>query len=311
MAGPALDRLKTYMAANHWVASRSDLIALGLTESGIDTWLESERLVSLFHGVYGFGRDIETTESAWRAALLVAGPRPALTGRTSCEGWGMVRTERTIPLRIQVASAGREAARFTGRSPALSRTRVEVVHRAFEDGKIVDRNGLTMTSPARTLIDFAVDATPVALKFAFLEACRLGFFQRANVDYCFRRMYGRRGAKKLRPLLALWVPELSRIRSVLEGMFLLAWAAGGRPMPQVNVRVCGYEVDCHWPRERLIVEFDGGAFHGDPLARRRDAVRDRVLRDAGYRVARFDYRAVKNSPEMVVAQVSKLLRERP
>lgn len=52
--------------------------------------------------------------------------------------------------------------------------------------------------------------------------------------------------KKLNPLLASWVPELDQIRSVLEGLFLLAWLKTGRPMPLVNVRVASFgEVDSH------------------------------------------------------------------
>ncbi|MBK8294363.1 MAG: DUF559 domain-containing protein [Solirubrobacterales bacterium] len=209
-----------------------------------------------------------------------------------------------IPLRIQVASSTRKPARFTGRSAALSRTHVEVVRRTFEDGECRRHEGFEVTSAPRSLIDFAVDASPLEVRFAFLEACRLGLFTRRDVAYCFRRVSGRRGARKLSPLLALWVPELGRIRSVLEGMFLLAWVAKDRRrMPLVNHKVCGYEVDCHWPDQGLVVELDGGAFHGDPLARARDAAKDRVLRAAGLRVFRFDYDAVADTPGLVVEQV--------
>lgn len=284
------------------------MMALGFPSATIDSWLESGRLVTLFHGVYGFGRDIETAGSAWRAALLVAGPGSVLAGRSACEFWGLVRRNRAIPARIQVASAERKAARFPGRSVALSRTRVEAVRRTFEEGECLRRNGLDVTSAARGLIDYAVAADPLAVKFAYLEACRLGHFRRRDVDYCFRRIEGRRGASKLRPLLVLWIPELGRIRSVLEGLFLLAWVARDRRrMPLVNHKVCGYEVDCHWPEQRLMVELDGGAFHGDPLARARDKAKDRMMRAKGFRVLRFDYDTVRDTPELAVREVARRL----
>jgi len=159
----------------------------------------------------------------------------------------------------------------------------------------------------RSLIDFAAEADATAVRFAFLEACRLRLFARRDVEYCFRRIEGRRGATRLRPLLALWIPELLRIRSVLEGLFLLAWVALDPRVPLVNVKVCGYEVDCYWPEQGLVVELDGGAFHSDPLARARDAAKDRVLRDAGLRVRRFDYDTVRDAPEPVVHEVKRVL----
>jgi very-short-patch-repair endonuclease len=163
------------------------------------------------------------------------------------------------------------------------------------------------------LVDFAAYSDSVSVRFAFLEACRLGHFGRDDVEPCFRRIEGRRGASKVRPLLRLWVPELGRIRSVLEGLFLLAWSARGLQMPRVNTRVCGFEVDCFWPASRLVVELDGRGYHDDPLARARDAARDRIIGEAGFPVARFGYRQVRDRPDQVVTQVAELLAdpERP
>lgn len=301
-------QLRDYMAQQYWVASRIELLALGFVSETIDSWLEAERLVPLLQGVYCYGRDVETIESTWKAALLAAGPGSVLAGRSACELWGLVRTDRAIPKRIQVASPKKKSIRFTGRSAALSQTRVQVVRRTFEEGECPRRQGLDVTSAPRALIDYAVEAQPVALKFAFLEACRLGHFHRRDVAYCFRRVSGRRGARKLSPLLALWVPELGRIKSVLEGLFLLAWVDWDRSrMPLVNHKLCGYEVDCYWPEQRLVVELDGGAFHGDPLARARDRAKDRALRLRGFQVLRFDYDPVYDNPGAVVQQVSEAL----
>ena len=37
------------------------------------------------------------------------------------------------------------------------------------------------------------------------------------------------------------------------------------PMPEVNVKVLGREVDCLWRRLGVILELDGNEFHSDPL----------------------------------------------
>jgi hypothetical protein len=302
-----LDRLHAHMAGNDWVASRTDLFALGCSAPLIDGWLRSGRLIPLLCGVYGYGRDIETPRSAWRAALLAAGPGSALAGRSACEVWGLVRTSPGIPSRIRIASVNRRASRLSGRSASLARTRIQVVGRRLEPGDVHRCHDLAVMSPPMGVIDFAAQADPTSVKFAFLEACRLGHFGRDDVEACFRRVEGRRGASKVRPLLRLWVPELGRTRSVLEGLFLLAWVARDSRVPQINKNVCGFEVDCLWPDRRLIVELDGRDYHKDPLARARDSERDRILRGEGFRVARFSYRQVHDTPDSVVSRVARLL----
>ncbi len=156
-------------------------------------------------------------------------------------------------------------------------------------------------------MDFAASASTREVRFAFLEACRLGLFDRRDVEYCFRRISGRRGAAKLKPLLPSWVPELKRTRSVLEGLFLLAWAERGLKMPRVNEKVFGREVDGFWPDEKLVLELDGGAFHSDPISRQRDLEKTRYLIGKGLRVVRVTYREFEADPDRVVDHVASQL----
>ena len=50
-----------------------------------------------------------------------------------------------------------------------------------------------------------------------------------------------------------------------------------------------------WPEQRLVVEIDGGG-HDRPTARRKDALEDRVLRAAGYRILRFTDTELEQRP---------------
>jgi hypothetical protein len=169
------------------------------------------------------------------------------------------------------------------------------------------RERLAVMSAPLAVMDYARDADQVAVRFAFLEACRLGLFGRSDLEPCFERIEGMRGASRVRPLLRLWVPELGQVRSVLEGLFLLAWIKSDNRMPLVNRRVCGFEVDCFWPEQHLVVELDGASYHSDPLARKRDAEKESALVRGGLRVARFSYREVRDQTEMVVRSVGRLL----
>lgn len=296
-----------YAAARHWVVSREELLELGLSCPTIQSWLISGRLVPLLKAVYGYGRDIETPESARRAALLAAGPGAVLAGRSACEFWGMVPADGQIPRRIRVACRRKTATTLTGRSPAFARTRVEIVHRDLDPAEICRRDGFAITTPARALVDLSAESTPTDVKYAFLEGCRLGYFRRSDVDYCFRRIHCRRGAKALRPMLALWVPQLGRIRSVAEGALLLAWVAADPRMPRVNEVVHGHEVDLYWPDHGLVFEVDGKAYHGNPAARARDAARDRHLRARGLTVVRFEGAQALERPNQIVAEGRRML----
>jgi hypothetical protein len=305
--GSQLDQVRSHAARNRWVLSRAELRALGCPNRRIDGWLESKRLVPLFRGVYAFGRDIETADAAWRAALLASAPGAVLAGRTACELWGLVRKAEGIPTRIQVAAEITEPALYDGRSPALARTRVRAVRRKLERSDVRWLGGLPVLSAPQAVIDYSAAADSVSVKFAFLEACRLGQFGRPDVDRCFKRIQGRRGASKVRPLLELWVPELSKTRSALEGLFLLTWVAADKRIPRINQKVFGFEVDCYWPEQRLIVELDGNGYHSDSLARERDAQKERALTNEGLRVVRFGYPEVRHHPERVVREVIRLL----
>jgi len=305
---PFLQQLRGFMATRWYIAGRAELIAHGFPWTS-RSWVRGGRLITVVRGVYLFGRDIETREAAWRVALVAAGQGSVLAGRTACEIWGMVSSEDRIPRLIEAIRHQGDPARLRGLSPAMKGTLIRIYRRQLEPSEIRRKAGFELTSPVRSLIDFAVHASETEVLFAFLEACRLQLFNRSDVDDCFKRVAGRRGATKLNPLLALWVPELVRIRSVLEGLFLLAWVEAGQVMPQVNVKIHGFEVDFYWPAFGVVLELDGNAFHSDPVARRRDVEKMRALEARGLRVIRITFKEMWETPKLVVHRVVAVLME--
>ncbi len=304
---PGLDELRKYMAPRDSVAGRVELLQQGFDQSRIAGWLRSGRLVQVLNGVYSLGRDIDTRRAAMRAALVAAGNGSVITGRSACEEWGMVAAPSgQIPSLIQVAVTKGRRRTLHGTSPALRNTRIQIVRRNFEPGEFRAQTNLRLVAPPLALIDFAAAASERDVRFAFLEACRLRHFGRSDVDYCHRRLVGRRGAVKVRPLLALWVPELGRIRSVLEGRFLLDWLPQKLPMPMVNVKVHGWEVDFSWPDVGLIVELDGGAFHAGPISRARDQAKTSSLESRGLTVQRITWAEYDAKPEAFIASIARL-----
>lgn len=298
------------MSRHHFVAHRDELTALGFLRGQIDSWIRNGRLIRVLRGVYVYGRDVESNSAAWRAATLAAGSGAVLTGRSACEKWGMVREPLGLPKVIDVASPTGQTRNLRGQSPAFRRTVVRIVRRCFSPDETRERDGVALVSPALALVEFAARATEKELRFAFLEACRLRLFGKTDLEYCHRKVSNRNGAAKLRPLLALWVPELGRIRSVLEGWFLLVWVKHKLPMPEVNVKVLGREVDCLWRRFGVILELDGNEFHSDPLRKKLDVERQLFLEARGYLVIRVTYKEFAADPVGVVLRIAEILRNR-
>jgi very-short-patch-repair endonuclease len=100
---------------------------------------------------------------------------------------------------------------------------------------------------------------------------------------------------------------LSVTRSVLERRFLKIVRRHKLPLPEVNVMVCGYEVDFFWPEHRLVVETDGGEHHRTRRAFERDRQRDADLQAAGFRPVRFTHRRITREPGWVGKRLEQLL----
>ena len=112
-------------------------------------------------------------------------------------------------------------------------------------------------------------------------------------------------------VLVDWDQDLGRVNSELEALLLRAILSAGMDRPIVNapINVAGrrFEVDFQWPAARLIVETDGAAFHDNPLARRRDEERDRLLAAAGWTVIRLRWADVTERRTRTLARLQALL----
>lgn len=295
------------MASRWFIAGRAELADEGFSPSRIDCWLRNGRLIKVVRGVYSYGRDVEAREAVWRASLTAAGPGSILTGRSACEAWGMIQARDTVPARVEVATMTGRTRTLHGMSPALRRTRINIRKRQFDQSDVRQKGGIELANPVLALIEFAADASEREVRFAFLEACRLKLFNRRDVRDCHDRLVGKRGAGKLKPLLSLWVPRLGRIKSVLEGRILLGLIKRRLPLPEVNVKVGGYEVDFFWKKYGVVLEADGKTYHSDPPQRAIDAAKQRDLEQQGLEVMRVTSGQFDGNPDAVLDEVANKL----
>ena len=156
---------------------------------------------------------------------------------------------------------------------------------------VTERDGIPVTTMARTLLDLAGIASARELARAVDTAERLDLFDLTAVEDVLARARGRRGAAALRRAIAGWQPR--HTRSELEDRFQELLATTGLPWPRFNVQLDGeqsqHEVDAVWPSQRLVVQLDGFAFHRTRRDRERDAAADADLELAGLRVVRLTW----------------------
>jgi very-short-patch-repair endonuclease len=198
-----------------------------------------------------------------------------------------------------------------GRKIAAVRRRFVPVPVGYE---IWRRYGVSVTSPARTIVDCA-GSDPGGVGAMIEQASVLRLLDIAAID---RVLDGprRRGSKPLRRALEPWRryrPGI-KIRSRMEAKLLPLLTEAALPIPQTNVRLRAggkvYEVDFLWRREKVVVETDGGRFHDNPAAGTRDSERNRAFDEAGYRIPRLGWEDLRDRPDAVMSELARLLRER-
>jgi very-short-patch-repair endonuclease len=277
----------------HGVVSRRQLLELGVDRGAIVHRLKLARLRPVHRGIYTIGHRLLTQHGRWMAAVLAYGPHAVLSHRAAAALWGMrggTRVEVTVPSGLQ----GRDGIQvYRAKLPADERT----THR-----------GIPTTTVPRTLLDLSAVVTKRHLRGALREAEHLRLSDPLSLHDLIARYPRRPGLKAIKALLAEASVGARIIRSELEERFQDFLVRAGLPLPQTNVVIEGYEVDCVWPEQRLIVELDGHASHSPTHAFELDRARDRKLEAAGWRVIRITWRQLEQESELVEADLRRLLQ---
>ena len=282
-------------AAQYGVVAKRQLLAIGLSPSGIKRRVAAGRLLPLHRAVYAVGHSAIERRGHWLAAVLACGPDAVLSHRSAAALWGIRETAQT---RIDVTT-GRKASRGQ-EGICLHRSRLD-------EGDVTSHDRIPTTSLPRTLLDLA-SCTPLdAVVRALEEAERRRLIDTAPIHPLLERASGHQGAGRLANALAAYDPRATRTRSEFERAFLALCRTRHLPPPTLNTLIEGYEVDAVWPERKLIVELDGYAYHRTRAAFERDRRRDAALLRAGYRTLRVTALRLEAKPDAVLADVGVLL----
>ena len=177
------------------------------------------------------------------------------------------------------------------------------------EAQIARVSGIPVTAPARTLMDLAASEELRVLERAVARALRSGIVTETRLSATLARHAGRPGSRALRTVLEReGGPALTR--SEAEGRFLEMVREARLPVPEVNVRVAGYEVDFFWPGLRVVGEVDGFRFHRGRVRFEADRRRDMDLAAAGVQVIRVTWRQLVEEERATLVRLARALDHR-
>lgn len=173
-----------------------------------------------------------------------------------------------------------------------------------------EREGIPVTSVARTLLDLAIRATPRQLERLLERAEEIELLDLHEVEEVLSRAGGHRGRGRLRRALAIYQPDPSFTRSRFEKRFRRLVVRAGMTPPSMNFNAHGYELDAYWPELRFTVELDLFETHGSRAAFERDRLRQEELKLLGIEMIRVTKPRLDSEPNVVLRNLSTLLERR-
>ncbi|MCW3038501.1 MAG: hypothetical protein JWM31_406, partial [Solirubrobacterales bacterium] len=236
-------------------------------------------------GVYAMTPAPPSARGRCWAALLHGDPDSALSHRTAAVIWQLIKDP----------AFGR-VVHVTSRRHRRSRRGV-VAHQArLPPSDLTRRDGLRVTSLARTLLDLAATESEGLLLVAVRQALTLHGGRKRSLFAILDRAGGHRGRGPLRRALRRLAADPGRgpSRGTLEDRFWLALVPRMGELPpyqrNLEIRLPSGEVylgDIVFPDQRTVVELDFRGHHDNDPSFDADRLRDRRLAAVGWLVVRI------------------------
>ncbi|MBJ7329548.1 MAG: hypothetical protein JHC95_06600 [Solirubrobacteraceae bacterium] len=260
--------LATFARRSRWVMTTEELLAAGWSQSAIDRHAKSPELNRLFQGVHLYGRVDPTRDELERAALKACGPEAVLSHRSAGARHRLLRWKGDVEVIVPTRRRRRK--------------RLHPRVRALDPRDITIRDGLRVTTLARTLLDLAAVLDAFHLDLAVNEAEAMKKLHLPAVDAAIARAPQALGLGTLETLLRTRRPVTGRLASKLEGRFHRFLRDRGFPPTEHNVpfQLDDHEwvtIDTLFRREWVAVEIDS-AVHDTVTAYDRDRRRDRRVK---------------------------------
>jgi predicted transcriptional regulator of viral defense system len=272
--------------------SRQQLMDLGVSKTVIQRRVAAGRLVIVGEGVFAIAPVLEHDNwGRWMGATLTA-PETSLCRESAACAFGALEFERLGVTVTRPGSGGPR--RMSG---------VTVFRSSTLGDETTNYNGVPITTVPRTLLDLACCVSERPLARALREFVRLKATTIYSLsDWLGPRTHRRRASRLAKAMAQYRGLPIERARSGAEVRALEILRDAGVELPRLNVDVADEEADLSWPRERFIIEIDGGPYHQDAGE---DARKEAAWRAAGWEVVRIDSHHVYENPHKLLNQAAK------
>jgi len=282
----------------HLLAQRGLITAAQARSAGISGAAIARRVGSgrWLHVLPGVCRDVlvaENLEQRALAALLWGGSDAAVCFEAAGTLW---------------AFDGLGADRVSIWTPRRLRSDLVVVHRGTVAPNDRRRLGpITLTSPARTLVDLAGVLHDEDLNAVVEDAIHRGLTTPMSIRRCLDSVggKGRPGSARLRAIL----DDRGNQRPTMSRLEVKIWrtlrAKGLTPVRQYPVKCGGttYFLDCAFPQWRVSVEGFGDKYHRSPRQLKHELQRLADLAAVHWRVLPVTWEDITHTPDDVVAKI--------
>ena len=173
--------------------------------------------------------------------------------------------------------------------------------------QVVTKNGIPVTSVARTVVDIARSSTFQAAVVTADAALRMKLTTKDELRAVLAACRQWPGIVRAADVIE-FADRLSE--SALESICRVAFRDLGLPPPQLQVRVGGDldvgeigRADFLWRQFDTIAEADGALKYADPDRARQQLWRDARLHEAGFQVVHITWREITRYPDNVAAAI--------
>src|SRR4051794_35286347 len=276
----------------HGVATRAQLLAAGVSSTGIRRRVDKGTLLVEYPGVYRVGHCAPSLEARYLAAVLACGEHALLSGRAAGHLYGLLKR---APRRPEVTAPTERWVRGV----ATRRCR------NLDPNEATTWRGIPITTVARALVDLASTLTAEELARACHEAGVRYRTTPSQMEAVLARRPNTPGAANLRRVLRGDQPVTL---SALERRSPRLLREQGLPLPRTNKRAGSYRVDCRWPDHTLPVELDSSRYHSPRHAWEQDRRREREARAREDELLRYTCADVFENPGPMLEELRPLLR---
>lgn len=274
--------------------SHAQLMHLGVSKGAISSWRSRGMLRQVLPRVYAVGHAARSVEASLFEAILYAGPGAVLSHVTAAWWRGLV----AFPGAAIHVSTPRDVP---------SRPGIVVHARRNVERQIV--KGIPVTGFAQAVLDLAAQGEERLVRKALGQLDYTGRFDLGALRAICGN--GKPGSVLLRDMLAVHDPGFGRVNGEQEYDFLARCQRWGiDPLPLIDQRIDGVQIDAFWPHHRFVVDLDGRDGHSSWAQIKRDRTNELTLRAHGLLIVRYHWDLIHARGAVVRAEILRILEER-